>query len=64
MSRLSLIINNKYLLDQIFGLTKFIIIVGLFCFLVIKAPNEVSNTIGIAGAFILGGSKIKSKLGL
>ncbi|OGE87854.1 MAG: hypothetical protein A3J07_04045 [Candidatus Doudnabacteria bacterium RIFCSPLOWO2_02_FULL_49_13] len=61
MSRLD---YQKYRIDKIIELAKFCFSLGLLCFLVIKAPNEATQVVGTAGAFILGGSKFKDKLGL
>ena len=58
------LLNNKYFLNKVFDLAKFVIIVGLFCFLIVKVPNDASRVIETAGAFILGGTKIRTKLGI
>lgn len=63
MSKLKLIINNKYLIDKTSKLIKFCFVIALLCLIIIKAPNETSRIIEMAGAFILGGSNIRSKIG-
>jgi len=63
MNKLILIINNKYLINKIFEFGKFITIIGFICFLVIMVPGQVSTIISIAGAYVVGKSKIGSPFG-
>lgn len=55
---------KKYKLNKISELIKFCFSLALICFLIIKAPNQATQVVGTAGAFILGGSKFRGKLGL
>jgi hypothetical protein len=54
---------KKHRLNKVLGLLKYCFTLGLLCFLVVKAPNQTTQLVAVAGGFILGGSKIKSKLG-
>lgn len=56
--------DQRYLISKVTELVKFALTLGLICFLVTKAPDQISQIIGIAGAFVLGGSKIKTALGI
>jgi hypothetical protein len=58
------LINNKYLINKLFGLIKFCFSLGLLAFLVIKAPDQSSQVVNLVAAFLLGGSKLSMKLGL
>ncbi len=56
---------RKYLTNKLVGLVKFCAIVGVLCLIVIKAPEQAGQIVGLAAAFVLGGSTdIRSKLGL
>lgn len=54
----------RYLIKKIVELVKFCCIIAAFCFLVAKAPNQESQVVSTMGAFILGGAKVRTKLGL
>lgn len=54
--------NNKHLVNKVSDLIKFCFALGLFSFLIIKAPNEATRIIETASAFILGG-KLGPKIG-
>ena len=60
----SIIDDRKFIINKCIELIKFIFILGLLCFLVIKLPNQTSEIVKYVGMFILGGSKLRSKLGL
>lgn len=55
---------KKYRLDKMIGLAKFCLALGMFCFLTFEVPDQTSQIVSAAAAFILGGSKVRSKLGL
>jgi|GEM_PF-5026660 len=55
---------QKYLVDKLVDFLKFCIIIGLLCFFTIKAPGQIEKIITATGAFILGGSNLKTKIGL
>ena len=54
---------KKHRINKIVELLKYCFALGLLGFLIIKAPDQTERLISIAGAFILGGSKVKDKLG-
>lgn len=54
----------KYLIDKGAELIKFCFTVALICFLLIKAPSQAAQVVSVAGAFLLGASNAKVKLGL
>jgi len=54
---------KKFVVSKLVDLIKFCFTLGLLCFLVVKAPSELSQIVSAAAAFVLGGSKLKSKLG-
>ncbi len=55
---------KKYRLDKLVGFAKFCLALGTLCFLAFKTPGQTSQIVSVAAAFILGGSKVGSKLGL
>lgn len=55
--------GNKYM-EQGMGLLKYCFTLLLLYFLVLNAPDQASQLVTTAGAFILGASKLHSKLGL
>ncbi len=55
---------KKHVINKVVELMKFIFTLGLLYFLVIKLPGEASAIVKYAGAFILGGSRLRSRLGL
>ncbi len=58
------LLENKYLIGKGADLIKFSLTLGALCFLMVQAPDQAGQIIGTAGAFILGGSKLREKLGL
>lgn len=54
---------QKHLVNKIFEFAKFALTIGLFCFLIVKVPNEVSQIINAAALLVIGGSKLRSWLG-
>jgi len=58
------LLKNKHLVNTVAGAFKFIIASGMFCFMLWKVPEQAANIIAYAGAFILGGSKLREKIGL
>lgn len=61
---MKVIFANKHLVNKIVELAKFLISVSVFCFMLLKAPEQAATLVTYAGAFLLGSSKIKEKLGL
>ncbi|HWO07583.1 MAG TPA: hypothetical protein VNM40_03290 [Candidatus Paceibacterota bacterium] len=55
--------KHEYLIDRGMELFKFGFTVALLGFLIWKAPNESAQIISLAAAFILGGTKVREKLG-
>jgi len=61
---MSALLNNKHLVNKMTELVKFIVSAGLLYFMFLKTPDQAGNLISYAGAFVLGGSKVREKLGL
>ncbi len=55
---------RKHRLNKAIELLKYCFTLVTLCFFMIKAPNQASQVVSTVGAFILGGSKIRSRLGL
>lgn len=55
--------NQRHLINKATELIKFCVALGLLAFLVVKAPGQIERIVTMTGAFILGGSKVKDKLG-
>ena len=58
------LLNNKHLVNTAAGTFKFVVASGMFCFMLWKVPEQAANIIAYAGAFLLGGSKLREKIGL
>ena len=56
-------VNNKHLVNKLVELLKYALTLIVLYFLVLKAPNEISNLVTIIAGFVLGGSKLPSKIG-
>ena len=56
--------GTKYIVAKVVELIKFCFAASLLCFLMIKAPTQASQIVAAAGAFVLGGTGMKSKIGL
>jgi hypothetical protein len=55
---------QKHLINRTTDLLKFCIVVGFVCYLITKIPAQSEQLVGLAGAFILGGSKLRDKIGV
>lgn len=55
---------KKHRLNKIIELLKYCFTLGLLCILVIKSPNQATQLVTAAGAFILGGAKLGTKIGI
>ena len=55
---------KKHRLNKIVELLKYCFTLGLLCFLVIRAPAQIGQLVTVSAAFILGGSSLKSRLGI
>lgn len=58
------LLQNKYAFGKLIELLKFCFTLSLLAFLLIKAPGQAAQIVTMAGAFVLGGSKFKTQLGL
>jgi hypothetical protein len=56
--------QQRYLIDKTVEFLKFCCTIGLLCFLTIKAPSELAQIVSAAAAFVLGGTKVRSKFGI
>lgn len=54
---------KKHRLNKFIELFKYCFTLCMLCFLVAKAPDQTSQIVTASAAFILGGSKLKTKLG-
>lgn len=57
-------LENKYLIGKGTELIKFSLTLGALCFMMVHAPDQAGQIMTTVGAFVLGGSKIKGKIGL
>lgn len=55
-------LQNRYLIAKAVELIKFCFAISLISFLLVKAPAQASQIVATAGAFLLGGSKIGTKV--
>lgn len=55
---------KKHRLNKTIDLLKYCFTLVVLSFFVIQAPNEASKVATTVGAFVLGGSKVRGKLGL
>lgn len=55
---------KKHRINKTTELLKYCFTLVILCFFMIKAPNQASQVVSTVGAFVLGGSKIRSRLGL
>lgn len=55
---------RQYRLGEVIGLIKYCLTLAVLISLIVWAPNQAAQLIGYLGSFILGGSKLKSALGL
>jgi len=54
---------KKFRLRQLIDFAKYTLTLTIFASLIIWAPNQASEFTGYIGAFVLGGTKLRSILG-
>lgn len=57
-------INNQNFINKSTSLIKFTLTLFFMCFLILKVPDQIGVVTNIAAAFVLGSSKIPTKIGL
>jgi hypothetical protein len=55
---------RKFRLKQTIGLIKYCVTIAILLALIVWAPNQAAQFTGYLGSFILGGTKLKSVIGL
>ncbi len=58
------LLKNKNFLDKFSEVFKFCFGLTLLSILVIKVPNEAAQLLNVVAGFVLGGTKLRSKIGL
>ena len=56
------VFENRYLINKSVELVKYSLALIFLAWILVKAPDQVAQIVSLAGAFILGGSKVAPKL--
>ena len=58
------LLQNKHFVNTAAGLIKHCVTLGVFVGLFVVAPDQHTNILTAAAAFVLGGSPLRAKIGL